>query len=68
MLSNKENPTPEPSSHDQETECIICGGSSDEDWIQCNSCKDWALRHVNINKTDLYYNSEVCFAKKRFGH
>ena len=43
-LQNKENPTPEPRSHDQETECIIWGGWFDEEWIQCNTSKEWARR------------------------
>jgi hypothetical protein len=61
----RKNPTPEPRSHDQETECIICGESLDEDWIQCNTCKDWAHEAcVEINPTDLYYNCDVCVAKK----
>jgi hypothetical protein len=56
-ISNKENPTPEPLSHDQETECIICEESFDEDWIQYNTCKDWAHGAcVGINPADLYYN------------
>ena len=53
-LSNKENPTPEPRSHDQETECIICGESFDEEWIQCNKCTDWAHEvRVDINPADV---------------
>jgi hypothetical protein len=56
-ISNKENPTPEPRSHDQETQCIICGESFDEDWIECNTCKDWAHGAcLDINPTDLYCN------------
>jgi len=47
-LSNKENPTPEPRSHDQETECIICGESFDEEWIQCNNVKTGLMRRVWI--------------------
>ena len=54
-LSNKENPTPEPCPHDQKTECIICGESFDEEWIQGNTCKEWAHRAcVDINPADLY--------------
>jgi hypothetical protein len=64
-LSNKENPTPEPHSHDQETECIICGESFDEEWIQFNTCKDWAHEAcVDTNSADLYFNCNVCVAKK----
>jgi hypothetical protein len=63
-LSNKENSKPEPRSHDQETECIICGESFDDEWIQCNAGKDWAHEAcVNINPADLYYNCDVCVAK-----
>ena len=54
-LSNKENPTPEPRSRDQETECIICGESFVEERIQCHTCKDWAHEAcVDINTADLY--------------
>jgi len=63
-LSNKENPTPEPRSHEQETDCIICGESVDEELIQCSTCKDWAHEAcVDINPADLYYNCDVCVAK-----
>ena len=68
-LSNKENPTPESRSHDQETACIICGESFDEERIQCNTCEDWAHEAcVDINTADLYYNCDVRVAKKRFDH
>jgi hypothetical protein len=64
-LSNKENPTPESSSHDQETECIICGESFYLERIQCNTCKDWAHEAcVDINTADLCYICDVCVAKK----
>jgi len=66
-LSNNENPTPEPHSHDLETECIICGESFDEEWIQCITSKDWAHGVcVDINPADLYYNCDVCVAKNDF--
>ena len=68
-LSNKENPTPEQRSQDQQTECIICGESFDEEWIQRNTRKDWAHEEcVDINPADLYYNCDICVAKGRFGH
>jgi len=47
-LLNKENHTPEPHSHDQETECIICGESFDEEWIQYNNVKSGLKRHMWI--------------------
>ena len=38
----------------RKTECIICGGSFDEEWIQCNTCKDWAHEAcVDMNPADL---------------
>ncbi|CAB3230990.1 unnamed protein product [Arctia plantaginis] len=59
----------EPYSQHQETECIICGETFDEDWIQCKICEDWAHEAcVDINPSDLYYNCDVSVAKKRFGH
>jgi hypothetical protein len=49
----------------QETECIICGGSFDEDWIQCNTCKYWAHEaSVDTNPANLYCNCDICVAKK----
>lgn len=61
------NPTPKPRPENQETECIICGETFDEDWIQCNKCQDWAHEAcVDINPIDLYYKCDVCVAKKRF--
>ena len=68
-LLKKKNPTPKPRPEHQETECIICGETFDEDWIQCNKCQDWAHEAcVDINPSDLYYNCDVCVAKKRFRH
>jgi len=53
-LSNKENHTPEPRSHDQDIECIIWGESFDEESIQYNTSKDWAHGTcVGINPADL---------------
>ena len=43
--------------------------SFDEEQIQRNTCKDWAHEaYVDIDTADLYYNSDICVAKKRFGH
>ena len=47
-LSNKENPTLELHFHDQDTECIICGESFDEGWIQRNNVKTGLMRSVWI--------------------
>jgi len=77
-LSNKESPTPEPRSHDQETECNICGESFDVEWIQCNTCEDWAHEAAcvdmnpadvqdgsNMTGTDLCVNNPHCVAAVR---
>lgn len=59
----------QPHSRHQETECIICGETFDEDWIQCKKCEDWAHEAcVDINPSHVYYYCDVCVAKKRFGH
>lgn len=55
-------------SKDKETECIICGQSFEEDWIQCYECKDWAHGEcVHIDSSDIYYYCDVCKAKKTVG-
>ncbi|KAF2889986.1 hypothetical protein ILUMI_16187, partial [Ignelater luminosus] len=46
---------PEPHSQNRATECVSCGETFDEDWIQCNICQDWAHEAcVEINPSDLY--------------
>ena len=52
---------------ENKTECIMCGGNFDEDWIQCFTCKDWAHENcVEIDSTSDYYNCAVCMVKKKF--
>ncbi|XP_052752615.1 uncharacterized protein LOC128201064 [Galleria mellonella] len=54
---------------DHDTECIICGETFEEDWIQCHRCKDWAHEAcVDIDPSLAYYYCDVCKAKERFGH
>lgn len=54
---------------EKETECIICGETFEEDWIQCHECKDWAHEDcVYIDSSDVHYYCDVCKAKKRLGH
>ena len=54
---------------EKETECIICGETFEEDWIQCHECKDWAHEDcVDIDSSDINYSCDICKAKKRLGH
>lgn len=54
---------------DEETECIICGETFEEDWIQCDKCKDWAHEAcVYIDEAQIYYYCDVCTAKETIGH
>lgn len=39
------NPTKEDDSKQEETQCVICGETFLEDWVQCLICNGWA--HVN---------------------
>jgi hypothetical protein len=46
------------------SECVICGESFDEGWIQCNSCNKWA--HGNCADTEgnpPFYKFDICKAK-----
>ncbi|KAJ4433011.1 hypothetical protein ANN_15268 [Periplaneta americana] len=44
----------------EETECIICGKSFEEDWVQCCKCCGWA--HVGCADSDqiVYFVCENC--------
>ncbi|XP_022819194.1 uncharacterized protein LOC111351487 isoform X1 [Spodoptera litura] len=41
-LKEKEQQSNVSSQAHQETSCVVCLEDHDEDWIQCNSCKEWA--------------------------
>ena len=46
---------------EEETNCILCGESFDEDWIQCQECKGWA--HENCSSVEgaaLFYKCDMC--------
>lgn len=50
-----------PKQDDEETNCIICGESFDEDWIQCNNCKGWPHENcANLEGDGLFYTCDVC--------
>ncbi|KAJ4426056.1 hypothetical protein ANN_27683 [Periplaneta americana] len=44
----------------QETICIICGKSQEEDWIQCNKCKGWAHEECADINDEVYYFCDKC--------
>lgn len=47
------------------TNCIFCGESFDEDWIQCHVCKGWAHENcANVEGDSLFYYCDICEAKK----
>ncbi|KAG8239746.1 hypothetical protein J437_LFUL017387 [Ladona fulva] len=46
------------------TNCIICGESFDEDWIQCNTCKGWAHEQCANVEDTLFYHCDLCKKKK----
>jgi hypothetical protein len=46
----------EENEQDKETFCLVCLGpynTSQEDWIQCRDCKQWA--HVSCTDEDPYF-------------
>jgi hypothetical protein len=46
------------------TECVICGESFDEGWIQCNFCSKWAHENcADTGRTLLFYKCDICKAK-----
>jgi hypothetical protein len=47
----------------KETECIICGESFDEDWIQCNFCNNWAHGNCANTEGNPLFFINVIFAK-----
>lgn len=45
----------------QETVCVLCGESFEEDWIQCHKCKEWAHENcANIEGAPLFYKCDRC--------
>lgn len=49
----------------QETQCIICGESFDEDWIQCSSCKGWSHEDcAELESNALFYECDICVTKR----
>ncbi|KAJ4437385.1 hypothetical protein ANN_17529, partial [Periplaneta americana] len=45
----------------EETTCIFCGESHDEDWIQCSSCQMWAHEAcASIPETSVTYECDFC--------
>ena len=41
-------------------ECLVCGDSADEDWIQCAACKQWAHEECAGIRDDKYYYCDNC--------
>ncbi|KAJ4428642.1 hypothetical protein ANN_24687 [Periplaneta americana] len=45
----------------EETTCIFCGESHEEDWIQCSSCQMWAHKAcASIPETSDAYECDFC--------
>lgn len=42
------------------TECIVCNETTDEDWVQCTSCKGWAHVACTDQENLLYYKCDNC--------
>ncbi|GBN47113.1 hypothetical protein AVEN_20460-1 [Araneus ventricosus] len=43
----------------EETHCIICAETFEEDWIQCRICEGWAHENfANLEENNLFYECE----------
>lgn len=42
------------------TECIICGETFEEDWVQCSRCDGWAHVECADNDNILYFVCDHC--------
>ena len=44
----------------QNSICLVCGYSADEDWIQCKKCKEWAHEECADIQDAKYYYCDNC--------
>ncbi|KAJ4437713.1 hypothetical protein ANN_17858 [Periplaneta americana] len=60
QLGNENEVNKKDENDTEETECIICGKSFEEDWVQCCKCCGWA--HVGCADSDqiVYFVCENC--------
>ncbi|GBN20170.1 hypothetical protein AVEN_137826-1 [Araneus ventricosus] len=48
----------------EETNCIICAETFEEDWIQCLICEGWAHENcADLEGNSLFYESDIYFTK-----
>ncbi|GBM89283.1 hypothetical protein AVEN_100987-1 [Araneus ventricosus] len=48
----------------EETHCIICAETSEEDWNQCRISEDWVHENcADLEGNNLFYESDVYFTK-----
>lgn len=45
---------------EETTECIICRETTNEDWVQCTSCKGWAHEACTDQENLTFYRCDNC--------
>ncbi|GBM40478.1 hypothetical protein AVEN_28636-1 [Araneus ventricosus] len=49
----------------EETHCIICAETFEEDWNQCRICEGWSHENcTDLERNNLFYECNVYFTKK----
>ncbi|GBO01900.1 hypothetical protein AVEN_95759-1 [Araneus ventricosus] len=49
----------------EESNCIVCAETFEEDWIQCRICEDWVHENcADLEGNGLFYELGVYFTKK----
>lgn len=54
------NPTPVSSKDKTDVDCIVCGESYEENWIQCKTCEGWAHELCAEIDDPLFYYCDYC--------
>lgn len=54
------NPTPGSSKDKTDVDCIVCGESYEEGWIQCKTCEGWAHELCAEIDDPLFYYCDYC--------
>lgn len=57
--TSKQDPTTNFSNED-ETNCLVCGETFDENWIQCKGCEGWSHELCAVIEDTLYYYCDHC--------